>query len=267
MSIKDKKLYSIWKSMRKHHKQGDINMCHEWHISYNNFINDVGLPPTQTCKLRRLDFSIGFTKDNCTWVEKISRLGHVFGKLTVQKELGKHAGRRQYLCVCICGKPKKVSESSLISGHTTSCGCARKTHGIWYDTKSYRSWARMRQRCNNKNCRDYRWYGAKGIKLCKEWDSYLQFVQDMGEPPTSKHTIDRIDSTKNYCKENCRWVTQLEQVKNCSSNIRLTYNGKTQILSDWAKELNMSEGMIRQRIRKLGWSTEKALTTPKIGDR
>jgi len=58
----------------------------------------------------------------------------VFGKLTVQKELGKHAGRRQYLCVCICGKPKKVSESSLISGHTTSCGCARKTHGIWYDT-------------------------------------------------------------------------------------------------------------------------------------
>lgn len=138
-------------------------------------------------------------------------------------------------------------------------------HGEWFESKPYRSWHRMRQRCNNKNCRDYKWYGAKGIKVCEEWDDYLTFKKDMGEPPSPKHTIDRIDPTKNYCKENCRWATQLEQVKNCSSNIRLTYNGKTQILSDWAKELGMSEGAIRQRLRKLGWSVNKSLSTPVRG--
>lgn len=140
-------------------------------------------------------------------------------------------------------------------------------HGVWYDTKSYRSWCRMRQRCNNKNCRDYRWYGAKGIRVCKRWDEYLNFIVDMGEPPTRYHTIDRINSKKNYCKSNCRWVTQSEQVRNCSSNIRLTYKGKTLILSEWAKELGLSEGMIRQRIKKLKWSTKRALSTPKIGNR
>ena len=89
----------------------------------------------------------------------------------------------------------------------------------------------------------------------------------MGDPPTSKHTLDRINSKKNYTKSNCRWATQLQQVKNCSSNIWLTFRGKKQILSDWARELGLSEGMVRQRIKKLKMSTYDALTKRKYWNR
>lgn len=73
----------------------------------------------------------------------------------------------------------------------------------------------MRNRCNNPNATQYKWYGGKGIKVCKEWDDYTVFLLDMGERPEGK-TLDRLDNSKNYTKTNCRWATPKEQAENNS---------------------------------------------------
>ena len=83
-----------------------------------------------------------------------------------------------------------------------------------YKTPEYSIWLQMRQRCNNPNCKAYRLYGKRGIKVCKRWDSYKNFIKDMGKRPSKKYSIDRIDTNGNYEPENCRWSTQKTQVKN-----------------------------------------------------
>lgn len=90
---------------------------------------------------------------------------------------------------------------------------SRNSHGL-SGTPTYSTWCGMLQRCYNPNSSAYKWYGAKGITVCKEWrEDFVSFFQDMGERP-SEMTLDRIDSSKGYFKENCRWTTMLEQQNN-----------------------------------------------------
>lgn len=133
------------------------------------------------------------------------------------------------------------------------------------NSPEYRTWTSIKTRCNNPNCNDFKNYGAKGIKVCKEWSqSYLQFLKDMGRRPTKKHTIERIDNNKGYCKENCKWTTRAEQNRNRSINI--IFNGETAI--EASKRLGGSRNLVNQRLRgdkRYGtnkWTIEKAFTTP-----
>jgi hypothetical protein len=119
----------------------------------------------------------------------------------------------------------------------------------------------MRQRCNNPNCRDYRWYGGKGVTVCEEWNDFINFYSDMGDPPGPGYSIDRIDPTKGYSKDNCRWATHRQQVNNCSSNVLISYNGETKSAGEWSKDTGIPEDALRQR-KRLGWSDEEVITTP-----
>ena len=85
----------------------------------------------------------------------------------------------------------------------------------------------MKHRCLNPNAKKYADYGGRGIKICDRWlESFENFYRDMGERPSKKHSIDRIDNNGNYCPENCRWVTMKEQARNKRTNRTMLYNGK-----------------------------------------
>lgn len=197
--------------------------------------------------------------------------GKRFGRLMVIhfSHKDKH-GNIYWLCKCDCGSVIPVRAGNLKSGHTISCGCyARESaarrefkHGYCSHTKrtpTYQSWTNMRQRCNNPNAPGYEYYGGRGIRVCERWNkSFEEFLLDMGDRPVGA-TIDRIDPNGDYEPSNCRWSTNDEQANNKRSNHCLSFNGKNQTVSQWAKEKGILPNTLLFRIRR-GWPIEKALS-------
>jgi len=122
----------------------------------------------------------------------------------------------------------------------------------------YGVWQSMKTRCFNSNRNDYPNYGGRGITVCKSWcNDFKQFVADMGERPDG-YTLDRIDNNGHYCPENCRWSSYHFQSRNRRDTRLLAFQGKTQCIMDWSKDLNINHSTIRDRLRR-GWSIEQAL--------
>jgi hypothetical protein len=157
----------------------------------------------------------------------IDRTGQRFGKLVAIKEAGRDAHKKvMWECVCDCGKITKVNSGSLTTGNTKSCGCEEgyvKHRGS--SKASYNTWRAMRRRCNNPKDKDYFKYGAVGIKVCSEWEDYLTFAKDMGEP-VGNETLDRIDPNGNYEPSNCRWASCTTQAR----NIRIPKRNNTGVI-------------------------------------
>lgn len=133
-------------------------------------------------------------------------------------------------------------------------GGGRITHGHSFGGKSrtYIVWQNMKRRCANQKAHDYPIYGAKGIRVCKEWiDSFATFLADMGEAPPGM-MIDRIDNSVGYCKENCRWATPRQQARNRSTNRMVTINGKTMCVQAWATHFGLGYQTFHWRLLK-GW--------------
>jgi hypothetical protein len=128
-------------------------------------------------------------------------------------------------------------------------------------SRVYRVWQVMHRRCYDKKFVKYPRYGGRGIGVCDRWQQFENFLADMGEPPTATHQIDRIDNDGPYSPENCRWVTGKENCANKGANIRLTYQGETLILAEWARRLNLDPEVVRKRIHR-GWTADQALTLP-----
>lgn len=146
-------------------------------------------------------------------------LGQRFGKLVAVAPTRVN-GRLVWRCLCDCGTQTCVDVGKLRIGNTTSCGCHKRSvlgisttkHG-GHGTRTYRIWKAMRMRCNNKNIRDYKNWGGRGISVCPRWDSYANFLEDMGEAPEGL-SLDRINNDGNYEPGNCRWATRAEQARN-----------------------------------------------------
>ena len=128
---------------------------------------------------------------------------------------------------------------------------------------THSTWHNMKTRCQNSNTKVYENYGAKGIKVCSQWDVFENFLEDMGERPGPDYSIERIDSTGNYCPDNCRWATRTEQNRNRSVCIFITIDGKCQTVKEWAIELGIKRQTIERRL-KLGWSHYDAVMQPVV---
>lgn len=218
---------------------------------------------------------------SCGCTEKaIDMTGKRFGKLTVLRRSGNtQDGSAVWECRCDCGNLTQVKGNSLRSGVTKSCGCGiveglklgwgHKTHGET-NTRLYGIWCGIKQRTSpNADKRHKKDYYLRGIRVCDEWANSFEEFRDWAlangydeNAPFGECTIDRIDNDGNYCPDNCRWISNKEQARNKSNNRNYTYNGETHNITDWARKLDVSEDMLRERLVVLGWDIEKALTTP-----
>lgn len=163
-------------------------------------------------------------------------------------------------CKCDCGNICIVYGARLRNGVTKSCGCIVETRKGLSTSPTYRTYQSMIQRCYDNKVPHYNRYGGKGITVCEEWrNSFEKFKEDMGERPLNK-TIDRIDSSLGYFKENCRWLTPKEQAYNKKSGCFIEAFGQKLRLMEWAEKTGICWGTIRKRIFDLNWEPETALT-------
>lgn len=144
-------------------------------------------------------------------------------------------------CLCACGNRCIVARPSLANGLTRSCGCLHKevhnagTHGMSH-SKAYLAYQGMLQRTSNPKANSYKNYGARGIEVCERWrESFENFYADMGEPPTSSHTLDRKDNDGNYEPDNCRWVTRKTQQRNTRGNRIVHWRGRDMCVAEVAE--------------------------------
>lgn len=196
-----------------------------------------------------------------------------FGKWLVL-DRGANVGREpHWRCVCDCGTERLVAGNNLRNGVSASCGCAldrskiSRTHGHTVGRRispTYHSWAGMKARCSDPAHSHYPSYGARGISVCPRWESFEQFLADMGEKPDGC-SIDRRDVNGNYEPANCRWATRKEQANNTRNNRMIAALGRTQTLQQWADEIGISHGALIFRLDKAKWDVQRALTTPGRG--
>lgn len=181
----------------------------------------------------------------------IDLTGRRFGRLLAVNSDRNAKGQRCWACKCDCGEDSVVLTSRLTSGHTTSCGCLRrevskhsatknKTHGMTR-TPTWRSWQAMKYRCNDKKNEDY---GGRGITYCPTWDSFENFLRDMGERPEGT-TLERRDPNGNYEQSNCRWATPKEQQRNRRRTRYLIVGDKSVSLMQVAEELGIKKTAIQ----------------------
>lgn len=201
-------------------------------------------------------------------------IGKRFGRLVVLNAWREHIGcqvRKVAEVKCDCGTICRKSLDSMMRGGTTSCGCyeaevrsiVHTKHGYFKDPDLKRLlyvWNGIRTRCYNPKSKSYRNYGGRGIKLCEEWQDRTKFVEwAMSHGYRKGLSVDRIDCNGNYAPENCRFATASEQMQNVRYNRNITFQGRTQSLSMWAREIGVPIPTLWRRIFKRNTPLEIAM--------
>lgn len=171
---------------------------------------------------------------------KVSKLqdltGMTFNRLTVLERAEKAKdGKTRWLCRCSCGNLCVVLACHLKAGKIKSCGCWNSEqasqrftiHGM-SETKVFRRWKGMRERCRDPKHKGFSHYGGRGIKVCERWQNFQNFYDDVSKMEhfgENDYSLDRIDNDGDYCPENVRWASTKEQASNKSTNTKMEYNG------------------------------------------
>lgn len=176
--------------------------------------------------------------------------------------------RVAWKCRCDCGNTVVVLGDNLRRKRTTSCGCQRRkivsekhtTHGSSSDAL-YGVWCAMKSRCINVNDAHYEDYGGRGIYVCDEWiDNYDSFREWSVYNGYGKNlTIDRIDNNAEYSPSNCRWVNRKQQANNRRNNHKITFNGETHNITEWASVIGINPKTLFNRIYS-GWDLTSAFS-------
>lgn len=193
--------------------------------------------------------------------------GNKYGKLTVLCRVENNPrGKQRVRCRCECGAEIEVLVNSLRTGNTRSCGCAMGeghiTHGL-NRSLTHRIWCNMKTRCTNPKATGYNRYGGRGVTICDRWQSFENFLEDMGECPSGM-SLDRYPNRSgNYDPDNCRWATRQEQGENRDSTRRLEAFGEIKTVREWMDDPRCVAGLgtFNYRIVR-GWAIEDALTRP-----
>lgn len=205
--------------------------------------------------------------------ELIDLSGRRFGNLTAVERQGSHAKYAAWLCRCDCGQRVIVSSNYLLRGKKRSCGILghifvspdRKTRektGV-HHRPEYRVWVRMKERCYDPKRHNFGSYGGRGIVVCDRWlGSFAAFFEDMGERPSSGHSIERDNNDGNYESSNCRWATMVEQRRNTRRTVYVERDGQLVKLVEFVEELGLSIYTVYSRVVKMGWDLDSALTIP-----
>lgn len=191
-------------------------------------------------------------------------VGKKIGKLTIlYADNSTSSVAKKYYCKCDCGNIKSISMSCIVNGRIRSCGCLQKEmnkivkpnlrHGKC-NSRIYKIWLKMKNRCYNKNYFQYYLWGGKGIKICDEWidkeQGFINFYNwAINNGYKDNLSIDRIDGEKNYEPSNCRWATQKEQARNIKNNVNITYNGETHCIAEWAEITGIKGGTLYWRYK------------------
>ena len=202
-------------------------------------------------------------------------IGQRYGKLTVTSRAPNKGNSVMWNCVCDCGNSCVVNGSNMRRGLQKSCGCQRRKsmkertlkHGK-SGTRLYRIWNNMKARCNNPNNDDYRNYGRRGIEVCEEWKNSFETFHAWatGNGYSDGLTIERKDVNGNYCPDNCRWATRVEQNRNRRDNVTLTFEGETHTLSEWSSIKGIKPQTVWKRLRT-GKTPEEILKQNKLKTR
>lgn len=193
-------------------------------------------------------------------MEGMNLIGKTFHRWEVIGIGKKHGKNKTWLCRCQCGTIREVIGYNLISGKSSSCGClqkeraksASKTHGL-SKTRIYGIYKQIKGRCGNPLLKAYQYYGAKGVKLCKEWDNdFLSFYNwAMANGYDDSLSIDRIDVNGNYEPNNCRWVDILGQANNKTTTLYLRINNEKHSVADWGRIKNTNKSVLYSKIQRL----------------
>lgn len=180
--------------------------------------------------------------------------------------------KHYWSCICRCGRAGVVISGANLKRPNATCGCRKNAlsrqrllrHGettCARVSKEYGIWRNMLNRCRNESDLAYRDYGGRGIKVCRRWWKFENFLSDMGRCPPLR-SLDRLDNDGPYSPQNCAWRTQKQQCRNRRSNRTITYNGETLCVAEWAERLGLEYGTLLFRVSN--WPLEKVMTMPKL---
>lgn len=196
----------------------------------------------------------------------VEMVGKKYNRLTVsQKYSTDNRGEVLWKCICDCGNEIVALGGNIRSGGTKSCGCLnnerigdlRRSHNM-AKSRIFRIWTGIRKRCNNCKDKSYKHYGGRGINICKRWNIFLNFYNDMKDGYKDNLTIERINVNGNYEPINCIWATAKQQARNKRNNVLITFNGKSLTKSEWSDISGTGRDTIAWRIKK-GWNTGEAI--------
>lgn len=202
----------------------------------------------------RIEYKSGDSLGNCIYIKE---------------DIQGYKNSRKAVFECVCGNTFIALIANVKNEHTTSCGCLKipavkkssTRHGM-RQSSEYNIWRLMIARCYKPQSTSYKNYGAKGITVGDRWKkSFINFYADMGNRPEGT-SLDRLENDKGYYKENCQWGTSLQQNRNRSITVKVTYNGETKAIMEWSQIYGIPYDTLKYRVRSNRYSLDECFKTP-----